>query len=338
MNLLIVSLSAIISMASFVQDEELPEFPKLDKEKIQELLEKFNKSTKIDDKRGYMGINVGKDESDEKVQITTVSENSPAEKAGLQEGDNILSVDKTDVSEPQELIDYLKDKKPGQTVTLKIERDGKEKTVKVVLGKRNEDGTVVPVDPADAKLDSVYNDLFDQAEKIKKLIEKAEKDDVELLTSILNSINKLKIKTLLRDLQSEDETKKEVARKILLNMGEDVIKELEKDGSDEAKKLLKEIEELKDQIKKLIEELGSDDAEKRDKAEKELVKFGKPALPYLKEAVNDKDLERSTRAKQIIEEIEGNNSSKPPKKEPNKDKEFRFMPIEPEFMPIPEDK
>ena len=59
---------------------------------------------------------------------------SPADKAGLQENDIILSVDGSDLKETQ-LTSLLRAKTVGQVITLKILSKGEEKTVSVTLEK-----------------------------------------------------------------------------------------------------------------------------------------------------------------------------------------------------------
>jgi hypothetical protein len=57
-------------------------------------------------------------------------------------------------------------------------------------------------------------------------------------------------------------------------------------------------------IKELIQKLGSEDFDEREKATKELIKIGKPALPFLEKALKEIDgADIKSRAKYIIEEI-----------------------------------
>ena len=58
---------------------------------------------------------------------------SPAEKAGLQSGDIIISVDGTNIDEKHNLTSLLDQKGVGQKVTLKIQRDGKDISKDVTL-------------------------------------------------------------------------------------------------------------------------------------------------------------------------------------------------------------
>ena len=58
---------------------------------------------------------------------------SPAEKIGLREGDQILAIDDTLISSRLELITVIVAKQPGDTVEVKFSRDGQERVEQVVL-------------------------------------------------------------------------------------------------------------------------------------------------------------------------------------------------------------
>jgi serine protease Do len=58
---------------------------------------------------------------------------SPAEQAGIRVGDIILNVNGEDINPDQNLAYLVSKYKPGDTISLKISRDGKEIEVKVVL-------------------------------------------------------------------------------------------------------------------------------------------------------------------------------------------------------------
>lgn len=81
------------------------------------------------------------------VLINKVLENTPAQKAGLQRGDIILSV-KTknkviEVNSPQELQDIITSLSPKEKIELKIFRDNKEIMVPVILGELPEQPTKI---------------------------------------------------------------------------------------------------------------------------------------------------------------------------------------------------
>ena len=67
------------------------------------------------------------------VVVLEVAKNSPAEKAGLQKGDIIVSLGKEDISSIAEFRYELYKHAPDETVNVKFFRNGKEKEVKVKL-------------------------------------------------------------------------------------------------------------------------------------------------------------------------------------------------------------
>jgi serine protease Do len=88
--------------------------------------------------RGWLGVGIGLDESGRTV-IGMIDPESPAEKAKLQKGDVVLKIGDREVNAPDVLATEIRKKKPGQNVTLKIEREGQPMDVKVKLGELAED-------------------------------------------------------------------------------------------------------------------------------------------------------------------------------------------------------
>ena len=72
-------------------------------------------------------------EKAEGVLIGDVIENSPAENAGLNRGDVILSVNNKEVNKPQELQDAIRDLEIGDKAEIRVKRSGKESTFIVKL-------------------------------------------------------------------------------------------------------------------------------------------------------------------------------------------------------------
>ncbi|GGV40068.1 S1C family serine protease [Streptomyces spectabilis] len=68
-----------------------------------------------------------------------VEPNGPAAKAGLKSGDVITKLDETVIDSGPTLIGQIWTHKPGDTVKITYERDGKERTVDVTLGERKGD-------------------------------------------------------------------------------------------------------------------------------------------------------------------------------------------------------
>jgi len=73
------------------------------------------------------------------ARVRGVTDGGPAEAAGLLEGDVILAVDGQDVIDYEALVRYLRDKKPGDTVSVKYVREREFQIAEVVLGERPED-------------------------------------------------------------------------------------------------------------------------------------------------------------------------------------------------------
>lgn len=74
----------------------------------------------------------------EGAYLQEVVKDSPAQKAGLQNEDIILKFDGQKFSDENDLAKAISKKKVGDTVTLTVWRDEKEKEIKVVLGNQGE--------------------------------------------------------------------------------------------------------------------------------------------------------------------------------------------------------
>ena len=83
----------------------------------------------------YLGVKVG-DAASGGAEVTNVLSGTPADKAGLKAGDVITSVDGNAISTADELTANLGARKPGDTVTLNVTRNGKTQTLTVTLGTR----------------------------------------------------------------------------------------------------------------------------------------------------------------------------------------------------------
>jgi len=94
-------------------------------------------SAQIKDKgkveRGWLGVQIGMNENGQTFMVT-VDPDSPAELAKIVEGDVVLKIGVRDVTTSDVLAAEIRKRKPGQDVTLKIERNGKPMDIKVKLG------------------------------------------------------------------------------------------------------------------------------------------------------------------------------------------------------------
>ncbi len=68
--------------------------------------------------------------------VNEVLGDSPADEAGIKDGDVIISFDGRKVWDQDDLLDFIEDKNAGESVALELFRDGKSVTVNVELGKR----------------------------------------------------------------------------------------------------------------------------------------------------------------------------------------------------------
>ncbi|GBE03649.1 MAG TPA: DegQ family serine endoprotease [Nitrospirae bacterium] len=104
--------------------------------------------------RGWLGVSVQPMtpelaqqfglEKEQGTLISNVIENSPAELAGLLRGDFIIEFNGKKVNEPFVLKNTVAETKPGDEVDIKIIRDGKIETFKVVIGELPDDIQKVP--------------------------------------------------------------------------------------------------------------------------------------------------------------------------------------------------
>ena len=70
------------------------------------------------------------------ARVQDVSADSPAQQAGLEDGDLITAINDEDVSDGIELIVKIRSFEPGDTVTLEVSRGGQTESYDVVLGRQ----------------------------------------------------------------------------------------------------------------------------------------------------------------------------------------------------------
>ena len=79
---------------------------------------------------GWIGISI-EDQRDRGAIVRRVDRDSPAEKAGIKEGDVVLEFNKEPVMGVQQLTRLVRETPVGRTVDVKVRRDNKDETVKV---------------------------------------------------------------------------------------------------------------------------------------------------------------------------------------------------------------
>lgn len=87
---------------------------------------------------GYLGVSSNGDAPDGKsgALLTTVAAGSPAAQAGLKVGDLVATAESKPIKDFTELAAIVRAKRPGDTVTLVVERDGQRQTITATVGKQ----------------------------------------------------------------------------------------------------------------------------------------------------------------------------------------------------------
>jgi len=94
---------------------------------------------KLEDNLKHAGLGVTLWEDNEgRVLISHVAPGSPAARAGLQTGDELLRFDDERIDSASEFIDDIRDKDPGAKIDLTIRRNGRKQDVQAKLVARDE--------------------------------------------------------------------------------------------------------------------------------------------------------------------------------------------------------
>jgi putative serine protease PepD len=86
---------------------------------------------------GYLGVSMGDATGNQSgAVVQEVTPGSPAARAGLQAGDVVVSIDGSAVQDRSELVAAIRGHKPGDKVTLVVDRGGNETTITATLTQR----------------------------------------------------------------------------------------------------------------------------------------------------------------------------------------------------------
>jgi len=124
---------------------------------VKDMLDALKKDGRV--ARGYLGVTVSALDDDALhyfkqefgteisggAQVQTVGAGTPAEEAGMEPGDVIISLNDAPVTDSKSLVHQVSKYSPGTKISLKILRNGKRNTLRVTLadrGKSLKDGTL----------------------------------------------------------------------------------------------------------------------------------------------------------------------------------------------------
>lgn len=96
-------------------------------------------------RRPWLGVMLDKD--DNGAKITSVNKGTPAEKAGLKEGDIIMRVDEMPVKSPEDLTKAISKFKPEDKAIITFKRGKKEQKATVTLGSKTGGSMAYPEPP-----------------------------------------------------------------------------------------------------------------------------------------------------------------------------------------------
>jgi S1-C subfamily serine protease len=92
-------------------------------------------------KRAYLGVSTGADAGEDGAVVVEIRRDGPAASSDLRQGDRIVDLSGTKISEPGDLSSAVLEHKPGDHVKLTVERGGDRRTIDVQLGTRPNDPT-----------------------------------------------------------------------------------------------------------------------------------------------------------------------------------------------------
>ena len=96
---------------------------------VAEDLEKFGKV-----RQGWLGVLLSSRGENDLPGVSSVTENSPAEKAGIRQGDRILKIKDKPIRSSNDVVRLVKTLKPGEKVKIELLRDNIRKSVIAVIG------------------------------------------------------------------------------------------------------------------------------------------------------------------------------------------------------------
>jgi S1-C subfamily serine protease len=142
-------------------------------------------------KRAWLGVNIENNTPlNMGVVVKEVVKNSPAEKAGIKEGDIIIALNGNNISNLERLKEMILIEEPGKTVTLTIIRGKNKMEIPVKLEEAKEIG---PDSSSDFKIEKITPKKFiEQREELKEVLKEKIRQMSEELERLKEELEKLK--------------------------------------------------------------------------------------------------------------------------------------------------
>jgi serine protease Do len=132
-------------VAAYAENKNLKIIKKFGKGNIEVPETEINNQTELfgmdnpETNKPLLGVSTQASKSNTGAEVKMVNANTPAAKAGLQEGDIITKINNTNITTPQDLVEAISSYKPGDLVVVVYNRNNKEISKQVKLAtKTNE--------------------------------------------------------------------------------------------------------------------------------------------------------------------------------------------------------
>jgi len=103
---------------------------------VREIVPKLQAGQSVE--RPWLGLATAPAASGSGAQVGSVTAGSPADKAGVREGDTVTKVDGKAISNPDGVADAIASRAPGDRIEVEVTRGGSTQTLEVTLGTRPE--------------------------------------------------------------------------------------------------------------------------------------------------------------------------------------------------------
>jgi putative serine protease PepD len=128
----VVGINTAIATASNTSEGNIGVGFAIPSNKAKEVAQALMKGQKVS--HPYLGIGVGDADNNGGASVASVVSGSPADKAGVKQGDVITKAGNTDIHNSDDLLNVVQSSKVGDKLTLTVNRGGSTQTITVTVG------------------------------------------------------------------------------------------------------------------------------------------------------------------------------------------------------------